>query len=309
MTRYIAFCRIMELGSFTRAAESLGYTQAAISQMIRSLENEFSMTLLVRTRSGVKLTPEGKKLYPMIRKIVSDQRELTDRVREINGLESGEIRIGTFPSMSQRVLTRLMRDFSLLYPKARFVLQMGDNSTLPEWIKAGIIDFAFIYPEVAANLSQITLFRDSFAAAVPEEHPLARYEVIPLAEFSDVPLILVEEGSINTVLNALTPRGITPPIPYRIHDDYTILSMIEQGLGVSILPDMILDRSMYRMCRIPTDPPIKRTISLAYSDQAMLPVATKHFIRFLLEKLPEYMQEDYTEILYTPEEIKGFTDP
>lgn len=301
MTRYIAFCRIMELGSFTRAAESLGYTQAAISQMVRSLESEFSMKLLVRTRTGVRLTPEGEMLYPLIRKVVTDQRDLTDRVRELHGLESGEIRIGTFSSMSQHVLTRLMKDFGEQYPKARFVLHMGDNATLPEWIKAGMIDFAFLYPEVAEGLAYRTIFRDAFMAAVPYSHPFASYEVIPLRMLAKEPLILVEEGAVSTVLNTLAPLGITPEVKYRIHDDYTILSMVEQGLGISILPAMILDRSMYQFKRIPTDPPIKRTISIAYNNFDLLPVATKHFIRYTLSKLPEYIRDDYTEILYVPD--------
>lgn len=304
MTRYTAFCRILELGSFTRAAESLGYTQAAVSQMIRSLENEFSMKLLVRTRTGVRLTPEGEQLYPLIRKIVTDQRELTDRIRELNGLESAEIRIGTFSSMSQHVLTRLMREFCDRYPGAHFVLHMGDNVTLPEWIRAGTIDFGFVYPEMVGNLPHITLLRDRFMAVLPEDHPLTRFDCIPLAAFEGEPLIHVEEGGISTVLNAFAPLGIAPEVRYRIQDDYTILSMVEQGLGVSLLPAMILDRSMYRFRRLPTDPPISRRVCVAYSDPDLLPVATKHFLRFTLERLPAYLEADYAEILYDPARVE-----
>jgi len=302
MTRYTAFCRIMELGSFTRAAQSLGYTQAAVSQMIRSLETEFSMKLLVRTRTGVRLTPEGEKLYPLIRKLVIDQEELLGRVQEIGGLEYGEIRIGTFASMSQHILTRLMRDFNEQYPKARFVLHMGDNVTLPEWIRAGLIDFSFVYPEMVGSLPHITLLRDKFMAVVPEGHPMAAMETVPLTRFESEPLILVEEGSsVSTVLNHFEPLGILPEVRYRIQDDYTILSMVEQGLGVSILPAMILDRSMYRFRRIPTDPPITRSVCVAYSDPDLLSVASKHFLRFMLRRLPQYLTEDYVELLYDPD--------
>lgn len=300
MTRYTAFCRILELGSFTRAAESLGYTQAAISQMVRSLENEFSMKLLIRTRTGVRLTPEGEKLAPLLQKLVLDKRELDDRVREINGLEAGEIRIGTFSSMSQHVLTRLMRDFSERYPKARFSLQMGDNATLPQWLHDGLIDFAFVYPEVTAGMPHLTLLRDAFMAVVPYGHRLASYDVIPLSEFEAESLILVEEGRVSTVLDAFSAQGVHPTVKYRIHDDYTIQSMVEQGLGVSLLAATIVDHSVYHFRRIPTDPPIKRSISVAYTNADMLPVATKQFLRFMLEKLPDYIQDDYTEITYDP---------
>ena len=126
MIRYTAFCKIIECGSFPKAAEALGYTQAAISQMIRAMENEFSMTLLTRTRGGVRLTREGEELYPVIQKFVSVHRELTDRAAEIGGLASGEIRIGTFSSVSQRLLPGPMSDFSRLYPGIRFILSPGE---------------------------------------------------------------------------------------------------------------------------------------------------------------------------------------
>ena len=122
-----------------------------------------------------------------------------------------------------------MKDFSNLYPNVRFTLHMGDNKTLPEWVKSGMIDFAFIYPEMASGLSHLTLFRDAFMAIVPFSHPLASYDIIPLQMFAGEPLILVEEGNINTVLNAFAPLGIIPDVKYRIHDDYTILSMVEQA--------------------------------------------------------------------------------
>ena len=293
MTRYTAFCKIVEYGSFTRAAEALGYTQAAVSQMIRSLENEFSLRLLIRTRSGVRLTREGEQMYPLIRKFAAAYREMADRAGEINGLDSGEIRIGTFSSMSQHLLPGLMSDFSRIYPKINFVLSQGDNTTLPEWINSGIIDFGFVYPEASSGLVNRPIVKDVYLAGLPEGHQYAKMEAVPLALMAKEPLIIVDEGGINTVLRAFSAAGLTARINFRIHDDYTILSMVEKGIGVSILPSMILDRAPYRIKAVPTDVPVTRTVGIAYRDYDMLPMAAKKFIKFVSDNIGSYLPEKY----------------
>ncbi len=294
MTRYVAFCKIIECGSFTKAAEALGYTQAAVSQMIRSLENEFSMTLLTRTRGGVRLTREGETLFPMIQKYVSVYRELRDRAGEINGLESGELRIGTFSSVSQRLLPGLMSDFSARYPGIRFILSPGDNTTLPERVRSGQIDFSFMYPEAAGDLTCLPIAKDEFRAVLPVDHPFASRSSVSLTEMAAESLIVVEEGQLNTVLDTYAKNGLSPNVTFRIHDDYTILSMVEAGNGVSILPSMILERATgYRFKTVPLDRPIRRTIGVAFPREDLLPIAAKRFIRFLLDNVSKYLPAEY----------------
>ncbi len=293
MTRYLAFCKIIELGSFTRAAEALGYTQAAVSQMIRSLESEYSLTLLTRTRTGVRLTREGEQMYPVIKKFVAAHRELGDTAGEINGLAAGELRIGTFSSMSQHLLPGLMSDFSRIYPKINFVLSQGDNTTLPEWVRIGLVDFAFVYPEASSGLENRPITKDEFLAVLPEGHKYAGMKKIPLELMAEEPLIIVDEGGINTVLGAFNSAGLTPRVKFRIHDDYTILSMVEKGIGVSLLPSMILDRSPYKIKVLPTDIPIKRTVGIAYQNFEMLPISAKKFIGFVFDNISDYLSEKY----------------
>ena len=293
MTRYVAFCRIVEYKSFTRAAAALGYTQAAVSQMVRSLEKELGVPLFVRGRKEVSLTGEGQRLYPFIRKLVHDHDDLMSRAGEISGLSSGEIRIGTFSSMSQRLLPGVMNDFSKLYPGIRFVLSPGDNTTLPEHIKNGMIDFGFIYPEASAGLHCVPICRDSFLAVFPVGHPLAEKKTVSLEKMAQEPLIIVDEGGVNTVLKAFEKRGLTPNVKYRIHDDNTILSMVEKGIGVSILPTMILGKSTYNLVKVPISTPVERTVAVTYLSEELLPVSARRFITFLKENISEYLPEEY----------------
>ena len=99
MNRYKAFIKIVETGSFSRAAETLGYTQSALSQMVHTLEKELSTTLLLRSRTGITLTADGREYLPYIQSIANAQRELEVKFSEMQGLQSGLIRIGTFTQL------------------------------------------------------------------------------------------------------------------------------------------------------------------------------------------------------------------
>lgn len=100
MNRYKALLKVVEVGSYTKATEILGYTQPALSQMISSLEKEISITLLYRSRYGVRLTPEGERLFPTIKKTVQQYKELQQLEDEIKNLDNGLVRIGTVSSVS-----------------------------------------------------------------------------------------------------------------------------------------------------------------------------------------------------------------
>ena len=120
MNHYLALQKVVELGSFSKAAEALGYTQSAMSQMIAALENELSIKLLNRSRTGARLTPEGEALYPQIERLNSQYRAVQERADEIKGLETGIIRMGTIASISTHWLPILIREFQKRYPKVEF---------------------------------------------------------------------------------------------------------------------------------------------------------------------------------------------
>ncbi len=292
MIRYTAFCKVVELGSFTKAAESLGYTQAAVSQMIRSLEEELGFHLLHRAHGGVRLTQEGERMLPCIQNTVSALRSLHDKAQEVAALEDGEIRIGSISSIAQHWLPYLIRGFNALYPHVKFHLYQSDMSIMQDWLRSGYIDCCFIYQEPLAGFCNVMLARDSFLAVVPEEHPLSHYAVLPLEALARIPLIAAEEGDVSAVRTAFENRGLVPNVQYHVHDDNTILAMVEKGIGISILPAMVLDRTNYRFKAIPTAPAITRDIGIAYRDPALMPIATVKFLEFLQENMEECLAHE-----------------
>ena len=139
LNRYIALQKIIEFGSFTKAANSLGYTQSSISQMIASLEKELSIKLLTRSRYGVRLTIEGAELYPYIERLIFQYNSLREKSNEIKGLDTGIIRVGTVSSVTCHWMPQLIKGFKKLYPNVQFLFHQGDYTLIPEWISTGQI--------------------------------------------------------------------------------------------------------------------------------------------------------------------------
>ena len=283
MNRYIALQKIIELGSFTKAAESLGYTQSSISQMIASLESELSIKLLTRSRYGVKLTIEGADLYPFIERSIYQYRSMLEKANEIKGLETGIIRVGTISSVTCHWMPQLINGFKKKYPNVQFLFHQGDYTLIPEWIASGQIDFGFINPNADTNLNTKTIKDGEMLAVLPKNHPLAKKKSISLSDLIDEPYILLEEGHYSEPMAAFETAGIIPNIQYTIHDDYAIMMMVEEGLGVSILAELILRRTNYDIICLPLNPPITRTLAVGYKDWDSLPIASKYFIEYLME--------------------------
>lgn len=288
MNRYIALQKIVELGSFSKAAESMGYSQSALSQMISSLENEMSMKLVNRFRTGAKLTLEGEEIYPYIEQLIYQYDSVQEKTKEIKGLETGVIRMGTLASISAHWLPGLLKEFQEQYTKVEFVIHQGDYTSILEWIKTGAIDFGFVNPKAVAGIETIVLKEGAMLAVLPENHPLAiSNETIPLEALASEPFILLEEGHYYEPLEAFKSIGVSPNIKYTIHDDYAIMTMVEAGLGVSILAELVLHRTNYKIKLCETKPPISRTIAIGYKDKASLPIACKKFIKLLRSHLDE----------------------
>ncbi|MEN6327143.1 MAG: LysR family transcriptional regulator [Syntrophomonas sp.] len=284
MTRYDAFMKIIETGSFTKAAKELGYTQSAISQIVHSLEEELSTKLIMRSRKGITLTPDGEEFLPYIKNVYYAHRELMEKHKEMQGLQSGIIRIGTFTSVSCNCLPQLMKEFKEKYHSVHFELQQGEYTSIAEWINEGSVDFGFVNPYAVSGLTTVPLISDEMLAVLPTDHSLSRHKKVTLKELSHEPFILLDEGELSEPLEFFKQNNLKPNVQYLIFDDYTIMSMVEKGLGISILPKLVLSRSNYNIVTKEISPEIVRTIALAYKSKSVLPIASRYFIDFIIKQ-------------------------
>lgn len=287
MNRYIALSKIVELGSFTKAAAVLGYTQPAMSQMISSLEKELSIKLLYRSRYGVHLTIEGERLFPAIQSTIDQYQSMQQIAKEMTGLSTGIIRIGTISSISCHWLPRLIKDFNYQYPNVQFILHQGDYTSIPEWVRTGAIDFGFVNPEAVTGMPVKFIKEGELRAVVSNTHPLAKKPYVTLSDLVNEPFLLLEEGNLSEPLEAFLQQNLKPTIKLKAHDDYSILSMIETGLGVSILPELVLKRTNYNITSLPIKPTITRKIGIITRDKNTLPIASKVFIQHLFNNIDQ----------------------
>lgn len=287
MNRYIALQKVVEFGSFTKAAETLGYTQSAISRMIVSLEDELSIQLLYRSRCGIHLTVEGERLFPSIQAAISQYQSMQEIAKEIRGLDSGTIRIGTLSSVSCHWLPELIKEFQQKYSNIEFILHQGDNNSIPVWVKTGEADFGFVNLDVLSNVKAKFVKEGEYRAIVPLHHPLAHEPYVTLEELAKEPFLVIEEGSLSKPLEAFRQNGLKPNVRLRVHDDYSIMSMVESGLGVSILPELVLRKTNYQIAILPIKPVVTRKIGLVMKEKNALPIASKYFIDFLFSHIDD----------------------
>ena len=283
MQKYIALLKVIEVGSFTKAAALFGYTQPALSQMIASLEKELSIKILYRSRYGIRLTPEGHRLYPSIQNAVLQYEAMRRTANEIRGLDSGIVRIGTVSSISCHWLPGIIRAFWQEHPNIQIVLHQGDYTSIPEWVRTGAVDFGFVNPHAVKGMETTIIKSGVFRAILPKNHPLTEKKFLTLNDLEAEPFLLLEEGVYSEPLEAFHAAGITPKIKLRVHDDYSILSMVEQGLGVSILTELVLHKTNYNVVSVPIEPAIVRTMSIVTKDKNTLPLASKTFIQYMMK--------------------------
>ena len=281
IAKYEAFLKAVEYGSFTRAAQLLGYTQSGVSHMIKDLEEEWGVSLLERDRSGVRVTSDGQKLLPLLRGVCEAQRALLNEVDGLNDLKSGLIRIGTFSSVATHWLPNMIKTFQADYPNIEFELLLGDYNEIENWIVQGRVDCGFLTLPARADLDTVFLEEDPLLAILPVNHPLAHLPRFPLKALEGEPFMLMEKGGKNEIAGIFERNRLSPNIKFVTWDDYAIMSMVENGLGISILPQLILKRVPYRVLIKELEVPAFRRIGVALRDQARAPLAVKRFLEYL----------------------------
>ena len=287
MVSYQALLQVLESNSFSLAAKTLGYTQSAVSQMIKSLEAELGVTLLVRSRTGVALTREGEAMLPYIRDVARAHQALTDQAASLRGLEQGVVRIGSFNSVSSSLLPRAIQRFKQLHPAIRFELHQGLYQELEGLVRGGVVDFSFTDLCRPTEFASRELFEDAYLAVLPQDHPLQRFDPIPRAAFVREPFILLDEGRGGATLNGFLAAHPDLDVQYRVGDDYSVLNMVGNRLGVAVLPEMVARHAPSGVAVRQLLPPLRRRVGVIYRKETELSSAARAFLDVLDEVIAD----------------------
>ena len=281
LLKYLAFVKTVETGSFTRAAQALSYAQSSSSKMVADLEQEWGMTLLERSKSVVCLTSAGAQVLPFLRRLLQEQQALEGQISRMNGVETGVVRIGTFSSGAIHWVPNIIKAFQKDYPGIDYELLLGDYTEIEDWIAQGRVDCGFLRLPTRTDFDTIPLGRDRLLAILPQNHPLTQYDRVPIAALAEEPFMLLEKGAQAEVSQVFQRHGLKPRVHFTTWDDYAIMAMVESGLGVSMLTEMILKRVPFNVVVKELDVTAYRETALAIREQETASLAVKKFMGYL----------------------------
>ncbi|WP_068983719.1 LysR family transcriptional regulator [Lysinibacillus xylanilyticus] len=279
ITRFEIFSKIAEFGSFTKASEQLNMTQSAVSHAMASLESEWGVILINRDRKkGITLTEIGQKTLVHTREILKRLENINQEIALTRDLEIGTIRLGTFASASSCLLPRILAEFQKKYSKIEFKFYEGSYEEITEWLHTGIVDIGFVVEiESTTTFEIIPLIKDKMVVAFPFSHRFSQHEIVNIRELKNEPFIM-PTGMYQWHINELFELGnIKPPIRFEVHDCNTIANMVQEGLGVTIGPELFLKTQQHLQIRS-LSITNWRNVSLACLSVDDAPPAVKEFI-------------------------------
>lgn len=283
-----ALLMAVDLGSFTKAAEVLGYTQSGLTHMMNSLEREIGFPLLDRGRYGVRLTEEGERIAPAIRAFLQANANLDNAIAQISGSRNETIRVAAFASMAMYWLPAIIQQFRAEYPNIDVDIRMADNVEAPyELLSQGKMDVIFASRLEIGKYDWIHLQDDTMYAVLPQDYDLGGSDSFPLSEFEGKEFIMPSQGFDKDILRVLNREGVHPDIRPTAVDDATVVSMVEHGLGVSMMTELTLRGRTEHVRVVPVTPFASRELGLALRSAADAPQSLKNFIACVQRVVPE----------------------
>ncbi|WP_374707007.1 LysR family transcriptional regulator [Catellatospora sp. TT07R-123] len=288
------FVAVAETRHFTQAAEQAGVTQPSLSKQIHVLETELGAPLFTRSRGNITLTPAGEALLPRARRILADVETARLEVQELIGVRRGRLRLGATPSLCTSLVAPVLRRYQEGYPGVRLLLEEGGSQDLVGKLARGGLDLALIVlPDQGTDpaLRAEPILRESLVVASATTLPApTEAAALTLPELEHQPLVMFRPGYDlrDTTLEACRRAGFTPSFAIEGGEMDAVLGFVEAGLGVALVPSLVLS-GRPRLRSTPLAPPgVQRTIALAHRRD----VVPTHAARALREVLLGYLHEE-----------------
>lgn len=281
------FLKTAETLNFRKTADELGYTQAGVSYIISTMEEELGLPLFIREYGGVKLTSEGRALLPQFRELAAAERLLRDRVDDLKNLDAGEIRVLVFYSISLHWIPEILERFHRDYPNIRVRLISCDE-TLPaqEMARRREVDCGFFVLPVSDDLEVIPVMDELMKASFAPEHPAAKLSRFPVADLDRYPFIhLTRDTEVAEIFRAYHKA---PKVSFTSENDLSALAMVSKNLGYCINSSILLEDIPYPLVSLEFDEPISRTIGIGARSLRECPKAARMFMKYALDWLQEH---------------------
>jgi DNA-binding transcriptional LysR family regulator len=275
---------------FTRAAEELNVAQPSVSQQIRKLEDELGTPLFHRMKRRVALTEAGTLFLRHARAVLQQLEEARFEVQELSGLRKGSLAVGAPPSVGTHLLPKALAAFSRRHPGITLTFREGGSRTLVNLLEEGDLDLAVVIQPIRhPALETLPLLEEELLLAVPKTHPLAGNERVKLAQLALEPFVLLREGAYDLrdqTLTACRKAGFEPNIALDGGEMDSVLRFVAEGLGVAILPAMVLSDVNAHTGPVAVriqSPRLTRALVLARRRDRYFSAASQEFMRLLRE--------------------------
>ena len=260
-------------GSFTAAARSLGYTQPAVSQMVRRLEQRTGTVLVERHGRTVRLTEAGEVLARHAVQVLAALDNAEAEVAAIAGLQSGRVRLMAFPSSSATLVPKALASVKAAHPGVTVKFSEGEPPESLAALRAGLCDLAvaFTYDGTDAGrgeddlegLEVIDLLTDPVTVVLPADHPLAEQNVVRLTDLQHEQWIAGCPRCRGHLLSLSDQAGFQPEVAFETEDYVAVLGLVAAGLGVALVPRMILASVSHPGVRaLPLEPRSSRSVQV-----------------------------------------------
>lgn len=254
------FLKVVEAKSFTKAGEQIGLSQSGVSQAVAALESELNVKLLNRHRNGVSLTKVGERITSLVKDLITIKTKIINEATGISGIETGTIRIGSISGMSAKLLPGMISSFKKRFPGVEVVLYEGNHEEVKNWIKLSVVDIGVVTEE-KHEFEFIPLLQDKMVVFVPEKHPLSNQSSIQVKDIASEPFIMPKE--CNQVVRAIfKERGISPNIQFEVGDIATIIAMVQEGVGNTILPELAIPSTLSKVNASYLSPQVYQNLGL-----------------------------------------------
>ena len=268
-----------ETKQISKTAKLTGYTQSAVSHMLKSLEKEVGIELFKRDRYGVHLTSLGADFLFYVKRFLAENERLEQFVYDLHGLEVGSIRIGSYTSVSTAALPGIIKVFHESHPNVDIAIKEGGSDDIESWIADYEVDLGFCSKRPAFAFDFIHLIHDPMIAVLPPAYEVpADMKSFPISEFNGKPFILSEEGIDYDINNILEKTKTHPDIILSAKDDATIISMVEHGVGLAILPELSCKGRPGNYITMPLEPHYSRDLGIGVNSLNNATPITRSFI-------------------------------
>ena len=260
--KFEAMVTAVTQGSFTRAADMLGYTQSGLTHMMNALEGEVGFRLLERGHFGIRLTPDGARIMPLIHQFLEASDRLSEEIRASNDQANVLISVGAFASIATHWLPAILDRFRSEYPNVQVTVQDGPRDRLFADVIAGRFDLAFTSVPKGENVDWYPLHEDPLLALLPKTAYGERYEKFAVEDYAGTEFLMPAFGNAADILAVLNSHNVHPEILTTMTSNQALISMVAHGLGVSMLSELSIRGYEQSVCALPLSPAYARTLGI-----------------------------------------------